>query len=96
MNLIEHSDYLKGKNIKITWMPQEYGDVQRGFQTLKELLYNTNEERLERMMVDFSVYNKRGVMAAKELMDEGIFKDKAPTSYSVEEIFDRLMEIIER
>lgn len=96
MGLIEHSNYLKQKKINIVWMPQEYGDVQRGFQALKELLYNTDEERLERMMTDFSVFNKKGVMAAKTLIQEGIFKDKKPASYRVEEIFDKLMEIIER
>ena len=96
MNLIEHSDFLRSKNINITWMPQEYGDVQRGFQALKELLYNTDEERLDRMMDDFSVYNKKGVIAAKELLFEGLFMDKTPASYSAEEIFDRLMTIIEK
>ena len=96
MNLIEHSDFLRSKNINITWMPQEYGDVQRGFQALKELLYNTDEERLDRMMDDFSVYNKKGVIAAKELLFEGLLKVKTPASYSAEEIFDRLMTIIEK
>lgn len=96
MNLIEHSAFLRSKNINITWMPQEYGDVQRGFQALKELLYNTDEERLDRMMDDFSVYNKKGVIAAKELLFEGLFMDKTPASYSAEEIFDRLMTIIEK
>ncbi len=96
MNLIEHSKFLRNKNIKITWMPGEYGDVQRGFQALKELLYNPDEERLNRMLEDFSVYNKKGVMAAKELIEESVFKDKKPELYSVEEIFDRLMMSIER
>ena len=96
MELVEQSEYLKRKNINVVWMPQEYGDVQRGFQALKELLYNTNGELLERMMADFSVYNKKGVLAAKELIDDGLFKDKKPNSYSVEEIFDKLMMIIER
>ena len=96
MNLIEHSAFLRSKNINITWMPQEYGDVQRGFQALKELLYNTDEECLDRMMDDFSVYNKKGVIAAKELLFEGLFKVKTPASYSAEEIFDRLMTIIEK
>lgn len=95
MHLINHSEYLRNKNIQITWMPQEYGDVQRGFQALKELLYNTNIERLNRMMDDFSVYNKKGVMAAKELIQNGIFRDRKPDSYHVEEIFDRLMMLIE-
>ena len=96
MGLLEQDDYLKGKNIKVVWMSQAYGDVQRGFQALKELLYNTNEELLERMLADFSVYNKRGVLAAKELISEGLFADKAPASYSVEEIFDKLMMVMER
>jgi len=96
MDLVEHSEFLKRKNINILWMPQEYGDIQRGFQTLKELLYNTNEEQIERMMTDFCIYNKRGVLAAKELIDKGIFINKKPSEYGVEEIFDRLMTIIER
>ncbi len=96
MNLIEHSKFLRSKSINITWMPQEYGDVQRGFQVLKELLYNTDEERLNRMLEDFSVYNQKGVMAAQELVEEGIFKDRSPASYSVEEIFDKLMICIEK
>ena len=96
MGLLEQSEYLKRKNINVVWMPQEYGEAQRGFQALKELLYNTNEELLECMMADFSVYNKKGVLAAKELIAEGLFDDKQPNSYSVEEIFDKLMLIIER
>ena len=96
MGLLEQSEYLKRKNINVVWMPQEYGDVQRGFQALKELLYNTNEELLEHMMADFSVYNQRGVLAAKELFDAGLFRDKKPSLYNVEEIFDKLMLIIER
>ena len=96
MELLEHSKYLKGKNINIVWMPQEYGDVQRGFQTLKEIIYNTNEEQVERMISDFSVFNKKGVVAAKELVNKGMFKDKKLNTYGVEEVFDGLMEIIER
>ena len=96
MGLLQQSEYLKRKNINVVWMPQVYGDIQRGFQALKELLYHTDEELLERMMTDFSVYNKKGVLAAKELINQGLFEDKNPNSYSVEEIFDKLMLIIER
>ena len=96
MSLIEHSEYLKSKKIQITWMPQEYGEVQRAFQTLKELLYQSDQQLLERMLADFSIHNKRGVMAAKELVREGLFDDKKPTDYDVEEIFDRLMILIQR
>lgn len=96
MGLIEHSEYLKSKNIAVKWMPQEYGDVQRAFQMIKEILFNTNDEKLERMKVDFSVYNSKGVKAAEELMKEGVFIEKAPSEYTAEEIFDKLMEKIER
>lgn len=48
------------------------------------------------MLEDFSVYNEKGVLAAKALIDEGLFVDKKPGSYSVEEIFDKLMLIIEK
>ncbi|MBQ7003641.1 MAG: nucleoside deaminase [Oscillospiraceae bacterium] len=91
MGLLEQSAYLKGKNINIVWMPQEYGDAQRGFQTLRELLYNTDEERLQRMLADFSVYNKKGVQAAKNLITEGLFEDLQPDAFSAEEIIDKLM-----
>lgn len=96
MHLIEHSTFLRNKNISISWMPQEYGDMQRAFQTLKELLYSTDDERLERILMDFSVHNAKGVQAAKELIREGLFEGKQPALYSAEEIFDRLMAIMER
>ena len=94
MDLLGHSDFLKRKNINVVWMNEKYGDVQRGFQALKELLYNENEEQLERKMKDFSVYNKKGVIAARELINAGLFAEKKPDEYGVEEIFDRLMMII--
>jgi len=96
MHLIEHSTFLRNKNISISWMPQQYGDIQRAFQTLKELLYSTDNERLERILIDFSVHNAKGVEAAKELIQEGLFEGKQPALYSAEEIFDRLMAIMER
>lgn len=92
MHLINSSEYLKSKNIKITWMPQEYGDIQRAFQTIKELLYNEDKEHLNQMLKDFSVFNKRGVEAAKSLVEDDYFIDKKPRQYSVAEVFDMLME----
>lgn len=92
MNLINCSDYLKNKNIKITWMPKEYGDVQRAFQTIKELLYNEDKEHLKQMLTDFSVLNQRGVEAAKSLVEDGYFIDKNPIQYNVSEVFDMLMK----
>lgn len=38
IELIEKSKFLLSKNITVTWMPQFYGDIQRGLQAVKELL----------------------------------------------------------
>lgn len=96
MHLTTHSKFLRDKNIKVTWMPQEYGDIQRGLQTIKELLYNTDKDKLERMLVDFSVYNARGVEAAKELVEKGLFSENSPKDYTIDFIFDELAKIIEK
>ncbi len=90
MSLMEHSPFIKAKNIQVTWMPQEYGDMQRGFQAVKELLYNRDEEKLQRMLEDFSIYNARGVMAAKKLVAEGFFEGKLLKDYTAEEVYDAL------
>ena len=51
-------------------MPQEFSDIQRGFQARKELLYNRNKELLEQILKGFSVHNKR-IYTAKELVRDG-------------------------
>lgn len=94
MGLIEHSGFLKAKNIQVTWMPQEYGNMQRGFQALKELLYNKDAEKLQEMLEDFAVYNEKGVTAAKALVASGFFETKQPDGYGVEVIFDRMSDLI--
>ena len=96
MHLIEHSKFLKDKKIKITWMPQEYGDIQRGLQSIKELLYNTDQNKLDRMLADFSVYNAKGVEAAKELVERGLFSENNPKDYTIAFIFDELAKLIEQ
>ena len=96
MHLIEHSKFLKDKNIKITWMPQEYGDIQRGLQSIKELLYNTDKDKLGRMLIDFSDYNAKGVEAAKKLVERGLFSENNPEDYTIAFIFDELAKLIEQ
>lgn len=95
MGLIEYSPFLSGKNIKITWMPQIYGDIQRGLQAIKELLYNDNQAKLESMLTDFSVANKKGVDAARTLVEKGLFAEKEPADYKIACIFDQLAELVE-
>ena len=44
---------------------------------------------------DFSVYNKAGVEAAKSIYEDGWFKSKKASDYSVEKIFDEFAARIE-
>jgi len=94
MNLIEYSDFIKRKNITITWLDNELGDMQRAFQTIRELLFNTNEEKKLQMLEDFSVHNKRGVESAIRLMEEGFFQNRGVMEIAVEEVFNALAEWI--
>lgn len=95
MDLLNKSNFLASKHVEVTWMPAIYGDIQRGLQAIKELLYNEDQEKLGRMLTDFSVYNAKGVNAAKELVERGLFK-KSPKEYSIEFIFNQLSELIQR
>lgn len=95
MSLIEHSTFLVSKKIAISWMPQIYGDIQRGLQAIKELLYNKDNDKLNRMLKDFSVYNQKGVDAAVSLVNEGLFSVKTPAEYDIEYVFNRLAKMIE-
>ncbi len=94
MALMEHSDFISRKSIQIIWLDNELGDMQRAFQTIRELLYNDDDEKLRRMLTDFSVYNEAGVKAAEHLINSGIFKNKKPADFTAEEIFDALIKSI--
>lgn len=89
MKLIELSDFARSKGIKVTWRDDALGDMQRAFQTVRELLYNTDEDKKQRMLTDFAVYNKRGVDAAIKLFNEGFFS-RTLTDISAETVFDEL------
>lgn len=92
MNLIKYSDFAKNKGITITWLDNELGDMQRAFQTIRELIYNQNEEKKNQMLKDFSVYNKKGVDSAIRLMKEGFFQNRIIKDIAVEEVFNALIE----
>ncbi len=91
MGLIEHSAFLKRKNINIVWLDNELGDMQRAFQSVRELLFNEDVEKVKAMLQDFSQYNKAGVEAAEKLVSEGYFRHRALTELKVENVFDELM-----
>ena len=95
MELAKHNKLLQSRKFNITWLPQEFGDIQRGFQFLKELLFEPRKEKLAEIEKDFSVYNKAGVEAAKSIYNDGWFSSKKASDYSVEEIFDEFAARIE-
>ncbi|MBQ8614174.1 MAG: nucleoside deaminase [Ruminiclostridium sp.] len=96
MSLIEKFDFARRKNIEIVWLDNELGDMQRAFQTVRELLYNTDEAKKARMLADFSVYNKTGVDAALRLVNEGYFNKDALPLLTAESVFDRLMNTMKQ
>lgn len=95
MNLIEHSEFAKSKRIKISWLDNELGDMQRAFQTLREIMYNQDEEKKTQMLDDFSFYNKKGVNSAISLVEDGFFESRELKEIAVGEVFDALMDRLE-
>lgn len=94
MNLIKHSEFAKRKGIKVTWLNKEFGDMQRAFQTVRELMYNNDEEKKKQMFEDFSVYNKIGVDAAIRLNNTGFFKNRAVSEITASEVFNELVRFL--
>lgn len=93
MNLINYSRFAKKKGITITWLDNELGDMQRAFQTVRELIYNPDEEKKNQMLKDFSVYNKRGVDAAVRLVEDGFFSNRELKDIVAGEVFDALIKL---
>ena len=92
MHLIEHSEFAKSKRIKVSWLDNELGDMQRALQTIRELLYNHDEEKKRQMLEDFSVYNRTGVQTAIRLVEKGFLAGRPLYEYTAEEVFDALMD----
>ena len=95
MNLAKHSPFMQRKNFEITFLDNEIGDMQRAFQIIRELLYNAEDIKLERILADFSVHNKRGVDAACALVKEGFFEGKNLNDIPAGEVFDELAKRME-
>lgn len=93
VELLAKSSFLSSKNIDVIWMPKIYGDIQRGLQTIRELLYNEDKAKLEKMLTDFSVYNSLGVNAAKKIVDNGLLADLQKCR--LEYIIDQMIGLIE-
>lgn len=95
MKLIELFEFSKRKGINVVWTDNILGQMQRAFQTLRELLYNSDPDKLSRMLADFTVHDRQGVEAAQALFSKGIFMERKPSEYTAREIFDALAERIE-
>lgn len=94
MNLIRYSDFLKERNIDVLWLDGILGEVQRGFQTIRELLFEDDKEKLEKKIKDFRVHNNIGVEAAYELYRSNYIRSSNFRGLTVEEVFDALIGII--
>lgn len=90
MGLIDQFAFARSKGIQIHFRDDVLGDIQRGMQTVRELLQQQDSARLERILSDFSAHNRAGVDAAKQLVTSGWFTDKCPADYTAQEIFDGL------
>ena len=90
MKLIEHSEFAKSKGIRVTWLDNELGDMQRAFQTVRELLWNRDDEKRNSMLKDFAVFNKKGVDAAVSLVGKGFFENHQLKEIKAGEVFDAL------
>ena len=91
MGLIQLSPFARSKGISIKWLDNELSDMQRAVQTIRELIYNKDEEKRGRMLADFAELNKTGVEAAKALYESGFFSGKTLYDFTAEEVFDELM-----
>lgn len=88
MKLIDMFEFSKNKGIQVTWLDDGRGDMQRAFQTLRELLFNEDKDKLERMLKDFGFYNAKGVEAAKKFFEaEGLTRDRL-ADYTAGQVFD--------
>ena len=92
MSLMQHSLFLAQKNVQVSFEAEEYGHMQRAFQTLWELVYHGEDPRLPKKLEDFSVYNKVGVDAAKMLLADGFLQGREFSGISAKEMFDALAE----
>ncbi len=92
MDYIPLIPFAARKNIKVTYMEQGYGDMQRGLQTVRELLFNQNEQKRIDTLEDFCVYNRKGVEAAAARVEEGFFNRETISAMSIETAFNKLAE----
>lgn len=91
MGLIGLSPFARSKGISVKWLDNELSDMQRAFQTVRELMFNKDEAKLTRMLDDFSELNKRGVEAARALYESGFFGGRSLSDIPAEEVFNQLM-----
>ena len=92
--LLDANDFLRARKPEIQRIGGLHGEMQRAFQTVRELLLSDNPEKCERMLADFSVYNRAGTEAAKKLVRQGFFEGRSLSDFTAEAVFDALAELI--
>lgn len=90
MNLISHSEFMKHKNIQVTFLQNQLGQVQRAMQTFREILFNEDPNRREEALRSFSELYKDGVDVAKSMVQEGYITIDRLSDLKVEEVFDEI------
>ena len=94
MDLMQHSAFIRSKQIEVRWAEPLLGDMQRAFQTIREQLYNQDKEKKQRMLTDFSACNKAGVHAACVLTESGFFTRKKPADYTANDVYTAIWQIM--
>jgi len=88
LHLLNGNPLMERRNIQVEWMPQFYADMQIAFQTIREMLYEEKEDKLNWVLEEFKERSEAGQRAGVALVKSGIFAKKKPSKYSVEEIFN--------
>ena len=92
MGLLGAMEFLRHKQIHVTWADPMYGEMQRAFQTVRELVCGQDPQRLSRILTDFCVHNRYGTMAAQALVREEALTIADLSQDSAQALFDRLAQ----
>ena len=91
MSLLSAHPFLAAKQVSVQWADPVLGDVQRGMQTIRELLQQKDEARLHEILTAFSECNPKGVAAARALADSGMFRGHVCRDFTAEQIVNGLL-----
>ena len=91
ISLMQHSAFIRDRNVEVRYADTRLGEMQRAFQTVQTLLFEQNADKRRRMLTDFAVCHRAGAEAAERLVRDGYFREKQPADYTADIIFDTVM-----